>query len=195
MSSAIPTVILAGGQGSRIGGSKPRTLLGGERLIDRALKIAAVYSATIAVAVRDPSQVSPVDARILADDPSIEGPLSGLAAALRFARALDREMVLVIPADMPFLPADLLDRLAAEIGSEGCAIAASGGSLHPVCGLWRTQALERLADFLETRRRSLRGFAKSVGFVAVEWPAEPTDPFFNINSSDDLAAAERRLTA
>ena len=56
-----------------------------------------------------------------------------------------------------------------------------------------TAALDFVAEYLASGRRSLRGLAETVGYVAVDWPADPEDPFFNINTSADLAEAERRI--
>lgn len=189
----IAVVILAGGEGTRIGGDKPQRLLGGKRLIDRAEVFARRWSDTLAVAVRDAGQVGPTSLSCIFDDPGIEGPLAGLAAALRFAEGVECDAVLTIPADSPFLPDDLGRRLEEKIGGASAAIASSGGHLHPVCGLWRVSAHAELADYLASGRRALRGFAEAIGFRAIEWPDEPTDPFFNINSAQDLADAERRL--
>lgn len=188
----IAIVILAGGEGRRIGGGKPLKLLGGERLIDRAEALARQWSDRVAVAVRAPEQIAGSGLKCVLDEP-IEGPLAGLAAALRFARDEGFEAVLTIPADMPFLPADLERRLSAAIGDATAAIAKSGGELHPVCGLWRLSAADALPEYLRSGRRSLKGFAEAIGFHGVEWPNEPNDPFRNINSAADLAAAERLL--
>ena len=186
-------VILAGGAGSRLGGSKPLRRLGGLTLLDRASRHAGRWSDRVAVAVREPDQAEGTRLRIILDDFEIEGPLAGLAAGLRFAREERAEAVLTLPADMPFLPADLGERLQDAVGGSTAALASSGGRLHPVCGLWRTAGLDRLADYLARGQRSLRGFAQHVGFTAVDWPTAPADPFFNINRAEDLAAAERHL--
>jgi molybdopterin-guanine dinucleotide biosynthesis protein A len=191
MSSHVAVVILAGGEGRRIGGGKPLRRLAGERLIDRALRAARSWSDLVAVAVRDPAQVEWLNAAIITDEPNIPGPLGGLAAALRFGAASATEFVLTIPVDTPFLPRDLCDRLRSELGEAGCSIAASGGQLHPVCSLWRTCAASRLEDYLAGERRSLRAFAALVGLSEVEWPSEPFDPFFNVNAPADLTDAER----
>ena len=84
MSMAV--VILAGGLGRRIGGSKPLRSLSGTRLIDRAAELARQWSPIVAVSVRDPDQVGGARLSCILDDAEIEGPLGGLAAALRYAR-------------------------------------------------------------------------------------------------------------
>jgi molybdenum cofactor guanylyltransferase len=193
MSGEVAVAILAGGGGRRIGGSKPLMVLGGKRLIDRAVEQADRYSDLVAVAVRDEAQVRPVGAVLISDDPDIQGPLGGLVAGLKFARYKGREFLLTIPADTPFLPSDLLARLAAAIGDWGCSLAKSGGQLHPMCGLWRSSSLERIQTYVTGGRRSLWGFAGMIGYVEVEWPVGPGDPFFNINEPADLAEAERRM--
>jgi molybdopterin-guanine dinucleotide biosynthesis protein A len=116
-----------------------------------------------------------------------------LVAALGFGRDEDADAVLTLPADMPFLPPDLADRLAEELANKRAAIAKSCGHLHPVCGLWLTAALDFVPEYLASGRRSLRGLAETVGYVAVDWPTGPEDPFFNINTSADLAEAEQRI--
>ena len=176
-----------------MGGNKPLRLLGGRRLIDRAETLAGQWSDRLAVSIRDPAQVEGTRLECILDEEGIEGPLGGLAAALRFGCTKGLEAVLTIPADMPFLPAGLRERLSAEIGHHGAALTSSGGHFHPICGLWRVSALDKLDGYLETGRRSLKGFAEAIGFRAVDWPIEPNDPFFNINSAEDLAIAERML--
>lgn len=188
-------VILAGGLGRRIGGGKPLRLLGGWTLLDRALAQARQWSDEVAVSVRDCAQLGGSAVTLILDEPGIEGPLAGLASALRFAGGRGAEAVLTIPADMPFLPEDLCQRLAERLGEAAVAMASSGGQLHPVCALWRISSLEALPAYVASRQRSLRGFAEAAGFAAVDWPAGPRDPFFNVNSPQDLAAAERRLEA
>lgn len=188
----IAAVILAGGEGSRIGGDKPMRLLGGTTLLDRAIDYASGLSDKVAVAVRD-QLVGHAGVAVIRDNPTIEGPLAGLVAALGFGRDEDADAVLTLPADMPFLPLDLADRLAEGLANNGAAIATSGGYLHPVCGLWLTATLDFVPEYLASGRRSLRGLAETVGYVAVDWPADPEDPFFNINTSAELAQAERRV--
>ena len=186
-------VILAGGEGTRIGGAKPLRQLGGQRLIDRAAAMARRWSDVVAVSVRHTKQAEGCGLPFLFDEDGVGGPLAGLIAGLRFAVEVGCDALLTIPADMPFLPTDLADRLSAGLTGRQAAIAASSGHMHPVCGLWPTSALEKVPAYLGTGSRSLRGFAEAVGYVVVEWPSDPADPFFNINAVEDLVAAERQL--
>lgn len=189
----IAAVILAGGGGRRIGGGKPLRMLGGMTLLERALRQARQWSDAVAVAVRDEGQLGTADLPTVLDEPGIEGPLGGLAAGLRFARETGRDALLSLPADMPFLPEDLSPRLEQAIGGRLAALPRSDGHLHPVCGLWRTGALDCLPGYLGSGKRSLKGFAEAIGFAAVDWPAGPPDPFLNINSAEDLAWAEQLI--
>lgn len=185
-------VILAGGEGSRLGGDKPLRLLGGRNLISRALDRARYWSGDVRVALRDHEQVPEPGAPVLLDDPDVWGPLAGLGSALNVARETGRSHVLTIPCDMPFLPGDLATRLAEAIGGHGVAMAASNGQLHPVCALWSVHVLDALAAYREAGRRSLRGLAETVGMAIVGWPE---DAFANVNTPEELADAERRLTS
>lgn len=190
MSTAV--VILAGGEGRRIGGRKPVRTMGGERLVDRAAANAAAYGAPLAIAVRDIGQIPDPPALLIRDAEPIEGPLAGLASALAFAAARGCGLVLTIAADMPFLPRDLETRLRAALRPDArAALASSGGRLHPAASLWLVEAAKEVENYVAAGKRSLRGFAEAVGFVEVEWPDRPFDPFFNINSEADLAEAER----
>jgi molybdopterin-guanine dinucleotide biosynthesis protein A len=191
--SAIVVAVLAGGEGSRIGGSKPLIELGGRTLIERAYARAQGWSSTSIVAIRSPDQLGSCRMPWIADAAGIEGPLAGLAAALEWACRQGAEALLTIPCDMPFLPEDLAKRLLENAGNHGAAVASSGGELHPVCSLWRNSAIYEFPSYFASGRRSLKGFAEHIGFAQVDWPAVPIDPFFNINSQADLAEAEHLL--
>ena len=195
MSSSPFTLILAGGEGRRMGGGKPARLLGDERLIDRAVALARRWDDAPAVALHSCRDNGTPNARVLQDRLDLEGPLAGLAVGVEFAVREGAERLLLIPADMPFLPEDLLGRLGEGLGSEtGCAMASSGGRRHPVCSLWRLDRLAaELPHYCASGRRSLMGLAEAVGAVEIEWSTDRRDPFFNINDERDLAAAEAML--
>ncbi len=185
-------VVLAGGEGRRMGGSKPRMPWEQTTLIGHALDLARDYGSDVAVAVRDAAQVAgAVEAHLLLDEPGIEGPLAGLASALSFAQGMGACCVLTLPCDAPQLPADLAVRLQAALEpTGGVAVAQSRGRSHPTCALWRSGALEALPAYLATGRRSLNGFATAVGMTAVDWLVVGSDPFANANTPEELAALQ-----
>lgn len=191
---SIPVVIMAGGEGRRIGGDKASRMLGGKSLLDHVVSKAMTYSQALAVAVSPQTTQRLADEiPLLVDEVGKAGPISGLASALRHAAALKAQHVLIISCDTPFLPEDLLERLRASIGNANAAMAQYEERLHSACALWRTDVLDALPDYLAHGRRSLIGFAKTVGYVAVGWPVGDFDPFFNINTPGDLVVAEQYL--
>lgn len=193
----ICVVVLAGGEGRRMGGDKAGRRLAGATLLDRALARARGLSSEVGLSVRDPGGLrGPDGVELLLDDPAISGPIAGLASALRFAGARGCEAVLTLPVDTPFLPDDLLPRLREALAGEAaCAVARSGERLHPTCALWRAGLGEALSGYVAEGRRSLMGFGRAIGMAEAAWPAEPLDPFMNINTPDDLHEAERLMGA
>jgi molybdopterin-guanine dinucleotide biosynthesis protein A len=192
---SLVVAILAGGAGRRIGGDKPRRLLGGTRLLDHALARAHSVAAPIIMVVRDPRQVEDFAGTVVLDAPGIEGPLAGLFSALTWAAEAGADRVLTLPCDMPFLPGDMATRLEQALTPDlEVAVAASEGRLHPVCALWRTTAAQTLVRRAGEGRLSLHGLSEAVGRTVVDWPVDGGDPFININTAADLAAAETSLT-
>ncbi len=110
--------------------------------------------------------------------------------------------VVTVSVDCPFFPADLVARLAAAIEHPSqIAIAASEGRSHPVFGLWPVTLAADLEAWITTdEKRRVRDFLLRHDVTEVAFPLHPTrasllDPFFNINTPDDLVEAERWLEA
>lgn len=190
----IAAVILAGGEGSRIGGEKPLRLLRGRTLLEWAFANARVQCDRVAVSVRDGNELAGATLLpLLVDDRQKEGPLAGLSAALEWASREGADWVLTLPCDTPFAPHDLAARLfdAASHAQTSCAIARSGGVAHPACAIWRTNLNAQLVDYLAAGRLSVIGFAERARCGIAEWKSTPFDPFFNVNTPADLDEAER----
>jgi molybdopterin-guanine dinucleotide biosynthesis protein A len=168
-------------------------LLGGRRLIDHATAYASAHSTEIAIAVRDGADDPATGLPLLRDNREGIGPISALASAMRFAVKRDRPLMLLIGCDMPFLPGDLVQRLADAIGHAGAAMPESGGFLHPLATLWRVDA-EAVEAYIAAGGQSVRRFAETLGLVRVTWDDAP-DPFANVNDAAALAAAEARIRA
>ena len=199
MSEAGPlAVILAGGLARRMGGGdKPLVALGGRPLLHHILDRLRPQVSLLALnANDDPERYQPFGLPILPDSlPGRPGPLAGILAALDWAAATGAEHVLTVPGDTPFLPLDLARRLdAAILAGASAAMAASGGRRHPIAGLWPVSAREALRRAIRDEGvRRADDWARRLGAAAVDFAIEPFDPFFNLNSPDDLAQAERLL--
>jgi molybdopterin-guanine dinucleotide biosynthesis protein A len=121
------------------------------------------------------------------------GPLVGLAAALRWTRddKAARKAVMTVPVDVPFIPSDLIQRLAA---AGGLAVAESASRIHHAIALWPVALAPDVERAVVEGEFTLHRFQDRHGAGRVGWRAEPFDPFFNINTADDLRAAERIAT-
>jgi molybdopterin-guanine dinucleotide biosynthesis protein A len=187
-------VVLAGGDGRRMGGLKPLRAYGRTTLIERAVSLAETYCGVVGVAVRGADQVRGIgSAELLLDPPTLAGPMAGLASALNFGRRMGASHVLTLPCDSPLLPADLKDRLAKALTNGGggrVAVAESSGRVHPVCAVWPTNVSADLTAYTQAGRSSLKGFASDLGMTVVDWGHEPCDPFSNANTQEDLAALQ-----
>jgi len=185
--------ILAGGRSSRMGRDKRLELLGGKPLIAHAIDRLSGQVDHLMINANDEMENYGLPVR---DDPvpGFAGPLAGILAGLLWAVELKAESLVTVPSDSPFFPLDLVARLAMVPDCQ-IACAASGGRLHPVFGLWHqpTQFVGELEKALHDGERKVETFVGRYRQGVAEWPIDRYDPFFNINTPDDLAAAERVL--
>lgn len=184
-------LILAGGLARRMGGGdKGLHEIGGQTVLARVIASLGPQVSHLAInANGDPARFAAFGLPILPDSmPGHPGPLAGILAGLDAAAASGLDWIVSAPADAPFLPPDLVVRLHEGRGSAAMAIAASGGRTHPVAALWPVSMREDLRAALTAGLRKV-GTATE-GAAIVSWPDHPVDPFFNVNTPDDLAAAE-----
>lgn len=191
-------VLLAGGLARRMGGGdKPLLQIGGRPIIELAIERLAPQCAGLIInANGDPTRFASFGLPVVADSvPDFAGPLAGVLAAMEAARGVAD--VVSAPADTPFLPTDLVERLYAARAAAGAeiAVAASGDRVHHAVALWPVKLGEALRHALvEEDLRKVSAFIARYPSVTVEWPAQPHDPFFNVNRPEDLALAQGVLT-
>jgi len=131
---------------------------------------------------------------VLADTvPGHPGPLAGVLAGMRWAAGLGAADLLSVPTDTPFLPGDLVARLVAGRGAAAVACAASGGFVHPVVALWRVGLADALEAALAAGTRRVEGWMRARGLAEVDFADEGGDPFANVNTPEELSAAQARL--
>ena len=195
----ITGVLLAGGLARRMGGGdKPMRQIGGRTILERVIaRLQPQCDGLILNANGDPARFATFGLPVIADGvENFPGPLAGILAALDWAAAArpDVEWVLSAAADCPFLPRNLVARLHRARADENAelAVAASGGQSHPVIGLWRVGLREQLRHALVVEDiRKIDRWTARYRLATVEWPAVPLDPFFNANTMEDIAEAER----
>ncbi len=201
MNSAVVGVLLAGGQSRRMGGGdKNLRQLGGRPILDRVIeRLQPQVGRLILNANGDPGRFARTGLTVVPD--SVEGfvgPLAGVLAGLDWAAANVPAAMWVVTAatDAPFLPADLVARLvvATEEGAE-LVCAASHGQPHPVIGLWAVRFREDLRRAVVVEGvRKVDAWTARHRLAVVDFPADPVDPFFNVNTPEDLAAAEQLVS-
>ena len=193
-------LILAGGLSRRMGGGdKTLRLLGGQSILARVAGRLRPQVDAVLLNANGPTERFGLDLPVVPDTlPDTPGPLAGILAGLDHVAAHypGAQYMLSVPADCPFLPADLAAKLLTGLGTARAAYAGSGGRAHPVIGLWDVALRDELRRLLvDEDIRRVERWTQRAGAVAVEWPAVPYDPFFNVNTPDELEEAERILAA
>lgn len=183
-------VILAGGQATRMGGGdKSLRLLGGEPVLARVIDRLAPQVEGIALnANGDPARFAEWGLPVIPDNvEGFVGPLAGVLAGLDWAADQGAASIVTVAADTPFFPTDLVARLTA--GGSLALAATDDGHRHPTFGLWPTALREDLRTALANGTRKIVAWTDSHNAASVVFGGAP-DPFFNINTPDDLALAE-----
>ena len=176
------------------GGDKPLLRLAERSLLEHVIaRIRPQVAAMVLNANGDPARFGATGLPVVADPlPDFPGPLAGILAGLRYAATYHPGIahVVSIPTDTPFLPGDLVARLQA---SAPLAVACSGGRTHPVIGLWPVALADDLDAALRAGDRKIDRWTARHGVVEVPFASDPVDPFFNVNTPEDLAEAERLI--
>jgi molybdopterin-guanine dinucleotide biosynthesis protein A len=193
-------VVLAGGLARRMGGGdKGLRLLGGRPLLDWVIERARPQVAALVLnANGDPARFSAYGLPVVEDSVAgFAGPLAGVLAGLDWAAAHvpGASHVASFATDAPFLPRDLVARLADAVAAGAdLACAESDGQAQPVFGLWplalRADLRHALAD---EGIHKVDQWTGRYHLSAVSFAIDPVDPFFNANRPEDLATAERLL--
>jgi len=199
MSNETLGLVLAGGLARRMGGGdKARIRIGGRTILDRVLeRLKPQCHGVILNANGDPSRFADTRLPVVADSvPDFAGPLAGVLAGLDWTaeHAPDVEYLASVPGDCPFLPRDLVVRLheAREASGKPLACARSGDWRHPVAALWAVALREDLRKALiDEGLHKIEIWTGRHGVAIAEWPIDPIDPFFNVNTPEDVAEAER----
>lgn len=195
---AVLGLLLAGGGSRRMGGGdKCLRRLRGTTLLQRVIDRAAPQVAGLLLSANgDPSRFATFGLPVVADDPGPAGepigPLGGILAGMEWAarHRPDLSWIASLPTDTPFLPGDLVARLAEELARAEIIQAASRGWTHHLVGLWPVRLAAELREAITTGgTRRVQDWVASRRRACVTFVGEP-DPFLNLNRPEELAAAE-----
>ncbi|MGB0440798.1 MAG: molybdenum cofactor guanylyltransferase MobA [Paracoccaceae bacterium] len=193
-------VILAGGRATRMGGGdKGLRSVQGRPLLDHVLaRVRPQVSAIVLNANGDAARFSAYGLPVVPDSlPDYPGPLAGVLAGLDWAAGQGHSHMVSVAADTPFFPTDLVARLQAE-APNGLALAASRGGdgrvwRQPTFGVWPVALRDDLRAALQDGLRKVVLWTDRHGAGQAVFDATQMDPFFNVNTPEDLAQAQQML--
>lgn len=201
-------VILAGGLATRMGGGDKALLqIGGQTLLQRVIHRLQPQVAGMALnANGDPERFDGFGLPVLPDSiDGFPGPLAGVLAGLDWAAEQGAEAIATVAADTPFFPVDLVDVLqdtaqgmthplvlaATPRGEEKTkSMSRSGLIRHPTFGLWPVALRDDLRGALHEGIKKVVIWTEHHKGREAVFPTESGDPFFNVNTPEDLMAAE-----
>ena len=202
----IPGIILAGGLSRRMGGGdKGLLMLGKTTIIERVIDKILPQVGSLAININGDSSRFP-DYKLPIIPDSIKGylgPLSGILAGMEWAFKNGNRYIATVAADTPFLPDDLIKRLHAMVKSKNLNIGIAASRIlsgddvfiHPTFGIWEVALKDDLRDALANDTRKIMFWAKKfkLDYYYFDTNDKLSDPFFNINTPDDLEEAKYRL--
>ncbi|MGD9828508.1 MAG: molybdenum cofactor guanylyltransferase MobA [Hyphomicrobiaceae bacterium] len=204
--SDIVGVVLAGGLSRRMGGGDKGLLdVAGKPMLTRVVeRLTPQVSCIVINANGPPERFAGYGLPVVADPiDGFAGPLAGVLAGMRWTREAmpSATAIATVSSDAPFVPLDLVARLAQAVGdrTNAISIAKSEGHLHPVIGLWPVALADDLEAALADGVRKVLNWTDRHGTVPVAFEAvtigtAAIDPFFNANTPDELATATRLLS-
>jgi len=200
-------VVIAGGRSTRMGHCEKALIdLAGQPMIERVIgRMSTQVKRLVINANGEPARFAAFGLPVVADTfEGHAGPLAGLHAGLEWARreTPGARFLASVAANTPFVPNDLVACLlaAVEDANTSSAIAASGGAWTPIVGVWSVALAGELDEALRQGVRAVHRFAAAQGSAVVDFPlleigAETVDPFFNVNTPEDLEKARALLAA
>lgn len=183
-------VILAGGTSRRMNHQhKYKLLLDDKSILDHIIE--CVTPQVEKLVFNSHINDNEVELGVIPDIESGLGPMGGIYASMIYAKKYCYDKVLTVPSDTPFLPKNLVSQLL-KIKDKPIVVASSNDQMHPTIALWDLTLIDDLKVSLEQRRLRLMSWVSEHDYACVHWD-EQIDPFFNINTPDDLIRAKKLL--
>jgi molybdenum cofactor guanylyltransferase len=190
-------LVLAGGRSSRFGSDKALAVLGGRSLLERATSALEPWASQIAISAAPGSSAKAEALRLgfpaLSDRTGLVlGPLAGILAGLEWSASIDANWMISIPCDVVSLPVDTFSRLLANIDKANGAYAVTADGPQSLCAVWPVDSKQTLETILtDGAHPPVCDLLDLIGAAPVYF--EENGSFLNINTIDDLIAAENTL--
>jgi len=196
--SNILGVVLAGGKSQRFGEDKCQVKLGDKLLIDYILlEILDEFKEVLLISNNKIKYNYSNKISLVEDTKKGLGPLGGILTAMKWIRQNNKnyKWISTFPSDTPFFKKQILNNFLEEIKNyEGkLFFINSNDTRHNIFGLWSIDLLERLEKDLDNGERKVEMWANKIGVKSINMKFENKDPFFNINTKEDLTKAEEYL--
>lgn len=197
MRAELAGLVLAGGQSSRFGGDKALATLGERSLLERAIEVLQPLTTDIAISAVPGSATQALARRlgvcVLLDRPGlVQGPLLGILAGLQWSEKSGAQWMISLPCDVASLPANTFPRLLMAAAEADGAYAMTAQGPQSLCAVWPVKKRRVLEEILLAGAHPpVREAAELMGAKACLFEEEGA--FLNINTRDDLRAAEKRL--
>ena len=190
--------VLAGGKSQRFGEDKSQVRLEGTLLIDYILsEIKDEFKEILIVSNNKIHFKNSEKISMIADFEKGQGPLGGVLSAMKWVKQKNKDYkwISTFPADTPFFKREILQKFFKEIKIEESRLffIKSNNTRHNIFGLWSIDLLGELEEDLKKGDRKVELWANKVGVKVIDMEFINEDPFFNINTKEDLKKAKERL--
>ena len=190
--------VLAGGKSQRFGEDKSQVKLGDKLLIDYILsEIIDEFNEVLVVSNNRISFKESKKISLIKDFKKDLGPLGGVLTAMKWAKENNKnyQWISTFPADTPFFKNQILKDFLKSINLNKSKLffIKSNNTRHNIFGLWSIDLIDKLENDLNKGERKVEVWANSIGVKSINMKFENEDPFFNINTKDDLKKAMEKL--
>ena len=196
--SNILGTVLAGGKSQRFGEDKSQVKLDGKVLIDYILnEISDEFKEILIVSNNKIKFKNSDNISIIGDLKKDQGPLGGVLSAMKWIKEKNKDYkwISTFPVDTPFFKKEILQNFLREINLEESNLffIKSNNTRHNIFGIWSIDLMEKLEEDLNNGERKVEVWANKVGVKVIDMKFRNEDPFFNINTKDDLEKAKQKI--
>ena len=196
--SKILGTVLAGGKSQRFGEDKSQVKLADKSLIDHMLvEIIDDFEELLIVSNDKIKFEKSEKISIIEDFKKDLGPLGGVLSAMKWIKKnnKDYQWISTFPIDTPFFKNYILKDFFKKIDLTESKLffIKSNNTRHNIFGLWSIDLIDRLEEDLNKGERKVEVWANSVGVKIINMSFDKSDPFFNINTKEDLEKAKEYI--